>query len=67
MTVKHFTVDIYFKHLDDVVVKYRSPTVFRKYFMIKLKLELIGITLFKVLGPVRSSVRVLTLEALLSL
>ena len=53
MAVKHFTVDIYFKHLDGVVVKCRSPTVFRKYFMIKLKLELIGITLFKVLGPVR--------------
>ena len=54
MAVKHFTVDIYFKHLDGVVVTtYRSPTVFRKYFMIKLKLELIGITLFKVLGPVR--------------
>ena len=50
---QHFTVDIYFKHLDGVVVKCRSPTVFRKYFMIKLKLELIGITLFKVLGPVR--------------
>ena len=47
--------------LNILTVKCRSPTVFRKYFMIKLKLELISITLFKVLGPVRSSVRVYSL------
>lgn len=39
MAVKHFTVDIYFKHLDGVVVKYRSPTVFRKYFYDKTKIR----------------------------
>ena len=31
---------------DGVIDKYRSQTVFRKYFMKKLKLELIGKILF---------------------